>query len=137
MAAVPEACAMTRYGWIIATFVATLGAALSAFFHPLPKLIWNASASVPFGLYAVHPSGALHASALVMVRPPNALVRFLDGRHYLPSKVPMLTKPSAATASPSLSTGSRLATPSITTAAADRFPSGRGASASPTATCSS
>ena len=28
------------------------------------KLIWNASASVPIGLYAVHPAGALHVTEL-------------------------------------------------------------------------
>lgn len=32
---------MRRSGWVIATCVATLGAALSAFFHPLPKPIWR------------------------------------------------------------------------------------------------
>ena len=30
----------------------------AALFHPAPKLIWNASASVPIGLYAVHRAGA-------------------------------------------------------------------------------
>ena len=30
----------------------------------LPRLIWNASASVPIGLYAVHPAGALHVTEL-------------------------------------------------------------------------
>ena len=50
---------MTRFGWAIATCVAALGVGLSAFFHPLPRLIWNASASVPIGLYAVRPAGAL------------------------------------------------------------------------------
>lgn len=36
---------MTRVGWAIATCAATLGAIQSAFFHPVPRLIWNASAS--------------------------------------------------------------------------------------------
>ncbi len=83
---------MTRFGWVIATYVATLAATLSAFFHPLPKLIWNASASVPIGLYAVHPAGALHVTELVVVRPPDALASFLDQRHYLPKGVPMLKR---------------------------------------------
>jgi conjugative transfer signal peptidase TraF len=83
---------MTRVGWAIATCTATLGAALSADFHPLPKLIWNASASVPTALYLVHPAGALHASELVVVQPPDALASFLDKRHYLPNGAPMLKR---------------------------------------------
>ncbi len=83
---------MTRFGWAIATCAATLGAVPSAFFHPLPKLIWNSSASVPIGLYAVHPAGALHVTELVVVQPPGALASFLDERHYLPKGAPMLKR---------------------------------------------
>ena len=60
---------MTRAGWAIATCAGALTAGLPAFFHPLPKLIWNASASVPIGLYVVHSAGALHVAELVAVRP--------------------------------------------------------------------
>jgi conjugative transfer signal peptidase TraF len=83
---------MTRFGWVMMTYIATLGASVSAFLHPLPKLIWNASASVPTGLYAVHPAGALHVTELVVVQPPDALATFLDERHYLPRGVPMLKR---------------------------------------------
>lgn len=83
---------MTRVGWAIATCAATLGVGLSAFFRPLPKLIWNASASVPIGLYVVHPASALHVTELVAVQPPSALASFLDERHYLPRGVPMLKR---------------------------------------------
>jgi conjugative transfer signal peptidase TraF len=83
---------MTRFGWIIATYVAAFGATTSAFLHPLPKLIWNASASVPIGLYAVHPAGKLDITELVVVRPPHALAQFLAGRRYLPDGVPMLKR---------------------------------------------
>jgi type IV secretory pathway protease TraF len=83
---------MTRLRWAIATCAATLAVALSADFHPLPKLIWNTSASVPIGLYAVRPAGALHATELVVVQPPDALASFLDKRHYLPNGAPMLKR---------------------------------------------
>ena len=83
---------MTCFGWVITTYVATLAATLSVFFHPLPKLIWNASASVPIGLYAVHPAGVLQVTELVVGRPPDALASFLDERHYLPKGVPMLKR---------------------------------------------
>ena len=83
---------MTRFGWAIFTCTAALGVGLSAFFHPLPKLIWNPSASVPIGFYAVRPAGALQVGELVAVRPPGALASFLDERHYLPKGAPMLKR---------------------------------------------
>ena len=83
---------MTRFGWVISTYVASLAIGVSALFHPLPRLIWNASASVPIGLYAVHPAGALRVTELVVVRPPKTLASFLDERRYLPKGVPMLKR---------------------------------------------
>ena len=53
-------------------FRARWASAHRALFHPAPRLIWNASASVPIGLYAVHPAGALHVTELVVVQPPEA-----------------------------------------------------------------
>jgi conjugative transfer signal peptidase TraF len=83
---------MTPFGWVIATSLAALATAASAFFHPLPRIIWNASASVPIGLYAVHPVGTLEITELVIVRPPVALAQFLADRHYLPIGAPMLKR---------------------------------------------
>jgi conjugative transfer signal peptidase TraF len=81
---------MTRFGRITATSAVVLGGGLSVLFRPAPRLIWNASASVPSGLYAVHPAGALHANELLVVMPPEPLATFLDERHYLPKGVPLL-----------------------------------------------
>jgi conjugative transfer signal peptidase TraF len=86
---------MTRFGWVMLTTLAALGTAISAAFHPLPRLIWNASASVPIGLYAVRPAGVLQIAELVIVRPPIALVTFMDQRRYLPIGVPMLKRVAA------------------------------------------
>lgn len=83
---------MTRFGWAMATYFAMVGIGASALFHPAPRLIWNASASVPIGLYAMRPAGILHATELVVVRPPDALANFLDERRYLPKGVPMLKR---------------------------------------------
>jgi len=83
---------MTRFGWAMATCFATLGIGLSALLHPIPKLIWNASASVPIGLYAVHPTGVLHVTELLVVRPPEVLATFLAERRYLPKGVPLLKR---------------------------------------------
>jgi conjugative transfer signal peptidase TraF len=74
----------------IATLLALLATTGPVFVRPRPRLLWNASASVPIGLYAVHPAGKLHIGELVVVLPPHALARFLAGRRYLPEGVPML-----------------------------------------------
>jgi type IV secretory pathway protease TraF len=82
---------MTRSGRITATCVAVaLGVFLSALSRPAPMLIWNASASVPIGLYTVHPAGALRLNELLVVMPPEPLATFLDGRRYLPKGVSLL-----------------------------------------------
>lgn len=83
---------MSRFAWIIATYLAAFGGTASAFLRPLPRLIWNASASVPIGLYAVHPAHKLEVTELVVVRPPDALAHFLADRRYLPEGVPMLKR---------------------------------------------
>jgi len=72
------------------TYVATMAIGVSAFVHPAPKLIWNASASMPIGLYRVRPVGDLHVTELVVVRPPPPLANFLHERGYLPKSVPLL-----------------------------------------------
>jgi type IV secretory pathway protease TraF len=107
---------MTRFGRITATSAVVLGVGLSVLFRPAPRLIWNASASVPIGLYAVRPSGALHVDELLVVMPPEPLATFLDERRYLPKGVPLLkhvpfqARSSAGRTARSLSTVSRLAT---------------------------
>ena len=63
---------------------------MTSLLQPAPKLIWNASASVPIGLYAVHPVGVHHVGELVLVRPPEALASFLQERGYLAMGVPIL-----------------------------------------------
>ena len=55
-----------------------------------PWLVWNASASVPIGLYAVAVIIVVHAGDLVVVRPPEPLARFLGDGGYLPRGVPLL-----------------------------------------------
>ena len=81
---------MTRFGRFTTTSAVVLGVGLSVLFRPAPRLIWNASASVPIGLYAVRPLGALHVDELLVVMLPEPLATFLDERRYLPKGVPLL-----------------------------------------------
>ena len=55
-----------------------------------PWLVWNASASVPIGLYAVDTIIETHTGDLVVVIPPEPLARFLADRGYLPRGAPLL-----------------------------------------------
>ena len=81
---------MKRIGWVVTTGFAALMAGASILFRPAPKLVWNASASVPVGLYAIHPIDVIYLGELVLVLPPEAVARYLDQRGYLPRGVPIL-----------------------------------------------
>lgn len=58
--------------------------------QPAPSLVWNASASVPIGLYRVAPAAELRPGDLVAIAPPADVASFLAARHYLPEGLPLL-----------------------------------------------
>ncbi|MDD9721773.1 S26 family signal peptidase [Sulfitobacter sp. PR48] len=55
-----------------------------------PRVLWNVSASVPVGLYRLHPVERPAIGDLVAVAPPPALSDLLASRGYLPRGVPLL-----------------------------------------------
>ena len=57
-----------------------------------PHYIWNASNSVPLGLYRLQPVTTLAVTELVAIQPPDLLAAFLDLNGYLPIGVPMLKR---------------------------------------------
>src|SRR6266545_3795008 len=57
--------------------------------HP-PQLIWNASASVPIGLYRVEPINRIGVADIAVVMPPEPLASYVARREYLPNGVPLL-----------------------------------------------
>jgi conjugative transfer signal peptidase TraF len=81
---------MTCLATITMTSLAVVFVGMTSLLHPVPKLIWNASASVAIGLYAVTPTSVHHVGDLVVVRPPEALAAFLETRGYLARGVPLL-----------------------------------------------
>jgi len=81
---------MKCFGYAMATLIAVGAIAVTAFIKPPPRLIWNASASAPTGLYAVHQVDSPPLGKLVVVTPPPSLARWMAQRHYLPIGVPML-----------------------------------------------
>ena len=76
---------------VFITFVATI-LLLSTVGGATPLFIWNASNSVPIGLYRVQPATRLTVTELVAVQPPDLLAAFLDLNGYLPIGVPMLKR---------------------------------------------
>lgn len=88
---------MTRFAWVMVTYFSALAATASIFIDPAKKLIWNASASVPVGLYRivsmdVSEGDRLNVTDLAVVMPPDDLAGFLDERRYLPKGLPLLKR---------------------------------------------
>jgi conjugative transfer signal peptidase TraF len=59
---------------------------------PAPCFVWNASESVPIGLYGVQPVGKLMVTSLVVAMPPEPLATFLAEGGYLPRGVPLIKR---------------------------------------------
>jgi conjugative transfer signal peptidase TraF len=81
---------MTRFGWVMTTYFAVLIIGGLAFVHPTPRLLWNATASTPTGLYFLQPVRTPRVGDLVAVMPPGPVARFLADGGYLPQRVPLL-----------------------------------------------
>lgn len=64
--------------------------AVIAIADPLPRVIWNASASAPLGLYRIEPDRDPARGALVAVAPSKPLARWMTARGYLGRHVPLL-----------------------------------------------
>ena len=80
-----------RTATILMTFTA-VALVLSTLGETTPAYIWNASKSVPIGLYQLQPASGLAVTELVAIRPPEPLATFLDLNGYLPIGVPMLKR---------------------------------------------
>ena len=78
----------------IATFqvtaLAAIAIAVSAGDLFAPRLVYNASASVPLGWYAVEDAAEVAPGDLVVVRPPPRSERLLVERRYLGPNVPLV-----------------------------------------------
>ena len=60
--------------------------------HQPTRLVWNPTATVPIGLYAVQPDGRYRPGVIVLVEPPEPLAAFLADGGYLPRGVPLLKR---------------------------------------------
>jgi len=83
---------MTRFGYVMTTYFAAMSIGVGSFVPVTPRLIWNASASMPIGFYTIAPADRLEVTDLVVVNAPEPLSSFLAERHYLPRGVPLLKR---------------------------------------------
>ena len=60
--------------------------------RPLPRLVWNASASAPIGLYAVRPGAPVKRGEMVIAWAPRNARALAAARHYLPPSVPLVKR---------------------------------------------
>lgn len=82
---------MTRRSFLIAGVV--VAATLATLAVPVGTLaVWNATASVPTGLYAIRGKSCLRVGERVAIDPPPELRRLLTDRGYLPTGVPLLKR---------------------------------------------
>lgn len=80
-------CAFTACG---------LGAlVLTVIVPPLPRLVWNASASAPVGLYTVSPGAAPATGQMVIARVPQRYRQLAAQRRYIPVNVPLVKRVAA------------------------------------------
>lgn len=85
---------MTRFGYALVTSIAaeTFAAlfVIGAIYPRPPRLIWNASASAPIGLYRLERDRHPHVDTLVADMPPAPIAHWLATRGYLADGVPLL-----------------------------------------------
>lgn len=79
---------------VIGACITFLG--LTIAFPPAPRLVWNASASAPIGLYAVTPGATVEPGDMVIARVPDPWRMMAAERRYIPANVPLVKRVAAA-----------------------------------------
>ncbi|WP_234053412.1 MULTISPECIES: S26 family signal peptidase [unclassified Xanthobacter] len=84
---------MTRRALTLAAMLAGVTLVVApAWSRPDIRFVWNASASVPVGLYRIVPGATVDVTDLAVVMPPAELAGFLDARGYLPRGLPLVKR---------------------------------------------
>lgn len=68
----------------------------SAALPPKPRLLWNATASAPIGLYSVSPGAIVGPGEMVIARVPARYREMAAKRRYVPTNVPLVKRVAAA-----------------------------------------
>lgn len=83
---------MSRVVVLLAVLASTLLIAEPALHDNRAALIWNASASLPIGLYRLALAPPIEVGDIVVVQPPDPIAGFLAARGYLPRGVPLMKR---------------------------------------------
>ncbi|MFC0217563.1 S26 family signal peptidase [Pseudochelatococcus lubricantis] len=83
---------MTRFGYVMVTYFAAMGVAIAAFIPTPTRLIWNATASAPIGIYTITPADRLEVPELVAINLLEPLADFMVERGYVGRDVPLLKR---------------------------------------------
>jgi type IV secretory pathway protease TraF len=107
--------------WRKTLWLLTGGAALGllTLAAPTPRLIWNATASAPEGLYALQPARAWGRGDLVAVQPDPQLAGWMDARGYAPSGVLLIKHVAALSPSRVCRDGARITIDQVVMALAE------------------
>jgi len=81
-----------RFASLLLTVVGLALLIEASFVRPTPRLIYNASDSVPVGWYRIESTDALHVGGIVLARLPSAPAAFAARRGYLPMRIPLLKR---------------------------------------------
>ncbi len=81
---------------VVAMLASSAVLGLASCIKPRPLLVWNASASVPIGLYSVTPVTQPKRGDIVLVRLPEGARTLASDRRYLPSDTPAIKRVAAA-----------------------------------------
>lgn len=79
-----------RRAALLALGCVCLGVTIAA--PPVPRLVWNTSASAPIGLYRVAPGSAVARGDMVIARTPASVRDLAARRHYIPGNVPLVKR---------------------------------------------
>ncbi len=91
------------------TFPVVLGLVLLGFsVTKSPRLVWNASASAPIGLYKVTDEYIVSRGDLILINPPTVVARFAATRGYLPLGVPLVKRVAALSGDTVCTIGTRI-----------------------------
>ena len=85
---------LVQNGIALAGLVMALGSTIMS--PPVPRLVWNASASAPIGLYAVDVRARVAVGDMVVARIPRRWRTIADVRRYLPANVPAVKRVAAS-----------------------------------------
>jgi conjugative transfer signal peptidase TraF len=81
-----------RSATLVAMVIGVAVVTLTLAAKPMPRFVWNASESVPLGLYRVEPVDRLAVTNLIVAVPPEPLAAFLAERGYLPLGVSLIKR---------------------------------------------